>query len=247
VTAISICQTGTVYDVTYTPGFAHGAETMAWISVLSAALLAGRALSRRPDMPEAQAPVRDLQAIIRFEPILAAALAYGSYVSAALMGGARFPGFLRDHLFDGLAPAAVVSVLIALMPQDKPHAAFPWIRRPFVIVALFFSAGLLVFGLIAAAAVFTSGTDHFYPALLFVALLGGYIFPYVYVIQTASFVRTGLAEAGYDKRKRRLAWFAWWFAKRPESSRLAGADDLEQLDQNREGNVGAQNTETASD
>jgi hypothetical protein len=56
------------------------------------------------------------------EAVIAAMVAYGIYVGAALLANAEFPRFLRDHLFDGLAPAALVAFLIRRFPHPKDGA-----------------------------------------------------------------------------------------------------------------------------
>ncbi len=52
-------------------------------------------------------------------------MAYSMYVAAAVVAGAAFPEFLREHLFDGLAPAALVGYLVSKLPFTKPREAFP--------------------------------------------------------------------------------------------------------------------------
>jgi hypothetical protein len=87
-------------------------------------------------------------------PVIAAVTAYVFYAAAALIADAKMPEFLREHLFDGLAPAAVVGLLVSSIPREHPRAALPWIRRPVMILVVLFAGGALIFGLIAAAAVF---------------------------------------------------------------------------------------------
>ena len=110
------------------------------------------------------------------QPAIAAATAYLFYLGAALMAGAEWPEFLREHLFDGLAPAAVVGFLISFIPREQPRAALPWFRR----AGLLFAGGALVFGLIAAAAVFASGSDRFAKPVEWCALWGGGVFAAAY-------------------------------------------------------------------
>ena len=57
-------------------------------------------------------------------PVVAAVMAYIVYVTAAFWAGAEFPQFLREHLFDGLAPAAAVGFLVNRVPMDSPRTAF---------------------------------------------------------------------------------------------------------------------------
>jgi hypothetical protein len=103
----------------------------------------------------------------RLEAVVAAIMAYSIYVAAAILAGAAFPMFLREHLFDGLAPAALVGFLVNSFPRDSPRTAFPWIRLPIMIAILFGIGGGLIFGLIAAAAVFTSGSKEFAKPVIF--------------------------------------------------------------------------------
>ena len=39
---------------------------------------------------------------------------------AALLAGAKMLEFLREHLFDGLAPAAMVGLLVSSVPRERP-------------------------------------------------------------------------------------------------------------------------------
>jgi len=139
----------------------------------------------------------------RFETVVAAVMAYGIYVAAALQADAEFPRFLRDHLFDGLAPAALVGLLVSRFPRDNPRTAFPGIRLPFLIDVLFAVSGAMIFGLIGAAAVFASGSSDFWPVAL-CAAFGGIIFPYGYG-QLIYF--EGDIEGWWPRLK-------WWFKKR---------------------------------
>ena len=117
-------------------------------------------LMRRPSAGEQPGP-------IKFEQLLAAAEAYATYLSAAMIGGAKFPEFLQNHLFDGLAPAAVVGVLIYFLTADQLTKPFDKVSRPYIVPLRFGLAASAVFGLIAAAAVFSSGaSDYVKPALL---------------------------------------------------------------------------------
>jgi hypothetical protein len=119
----------------------------------------------------------DMPGTIRPEQAIAAALAYGYYVAAALMAGAQFPEFLRDHLFDGFGPAALVGFLIyRFNPGVRGAAAGSELpRRPTFLSA--FIAGAAVMGLIAAAAVFSSGLDDYFWPVFGAAWLGGSTFP----------------------------------------------------------------------
>jgi hypothetical protein len=166
---------------------------MAWFAVLS--LTTVRKQKRMP------AP-----------PVIAAALAYSAYVAAALDAGAEFPGFLREHLFDGLAPAAAVGLLVNNFPAESPENALPWIRRPVMVLVAFLAGGALSFGLIAAAAVFSSGTDNFGPPVALCAATGGFVF-------SAAF----LAGAQPVALARKSWWFKvrWWFGKRPKRAAVS--------------------------
>ena len=139
-------------------------------------------------------------------PVVAAAMAYGFYVAAALFAGAKFPEFLREHLFDGLAPAAVVGLLVGSYRWDNPLAAFPWIRRPVLILFVVFVGSALIFGLIAAAAVFASGSNDFTGPVWTCAWRGGLIFTIGY------FLVAGRAVAGWPARVQ------WWLSERPTTA-----------------------------
>jgi len=139
-------------------------------------------------------------------PVIAAVTAYVFYVAAALIAGAKMPGFLREHLFDGLAPAAVVGLLVSGIPREHPRAALPWIRRPVMIVVVLFAGGALICGLIAAAAVFASGSDGFAQPVRICALAGGILFASAYWAAVGEDV---------DVSDRWWGRVNWWFTKRP--------------------------------
>jgi hypothetical protein len=114
---------------------------------------------------------------IRYEQVIAAALAYGYYVAAALMAGAQFPEFLRDHLFDGFGPAVLVGFLIYRFNPGISEAATGSDLPPRSTFLTVLIPGAAVMGLIAAAAVFSSGlADYFWP-VFGAAFLGGSTFP----------------------------------------------------------------------
>jgi hypothetical protein len=146
-----------------------------------------------------------------FDTVVAAVLAYGSYVAAALLANAEFPQFLREHLFDGLAPAALVGFFVNRFPRDKPKEAFKQIRWPWIIFMLLWIGGALVFGLIAAAAVFGSGSNDLGFSLLICAGIGGLLFPItywatIYAIDMLNY-KPPLVRYCFSKVK-------WWFSKR---------------------------------
>ena len=118
-----------------------------------------------------------------YTPVIAGALAYACYILADLRAYAPFPQFLRDHLFDGLAPAALVGILVDLYPEDLTTDAFSKIRRPFMIALMLFVSGAVIFGLIAVAAVFGTGENKYGYPTLDVALTGGFIFSWAYIQQ----------------------------------------------------------------
>ena len=144
-------------------------------------------------------------------PVIAAVTAYVFYVAAALIADAKMPEFLREHLFDGLAPAAVVGLLVSSIPREHPRAALPWIRRPVMILVVLFAGGALIFGLIAAAAVFASGSNGFAQPVRICALGGGILFAGTY-----------WAAAGEDVEVSDRWWprVEWWFRKRPKPAAL---------------------------
>jgi hypothetical protein len=152
---------------------------MIWILpvVAEVLLLAAKASNRTP-------PTGDTQSPIGIEEVAAAATAYGYYIASALMVGAQFPGFLRDHLFDGFAPAALVGFLIY-----RIHGAQVRLSK----IALLYLQSATVFGLIAAAAIFTSGKDNFVP-VLYAALIGGFMFPLM--VRAAKSIAQSIGEEG---------------------------------------------------
>jgi len=142
-----------------------------------------------------------------YTSVVAGAMAYACYLIADLKASAPFPQFLRDHLFDGLAPAALVGVLVDLFPSENPAGAFPRIRRPITIMLMLFAAGAAIFGLIAAAAVFSSGRSDYGSPVWSLALFGGFLFGYGYYNQVGRIHGRSL---GKDYWSRKM----WWFGKR---------------------------------
>lgn len=156
----------------------------------------------------AQAAPADAVTPQGFEIVVAAVLAYGSYVAAALLANAEFPQFLREHLFDGLALAALVGFFVNRFPRTRPQEAFKQIKWPWMILLLLWIGGALVFGLIAAAAVFGSGSNDFGFSLLICAGFGGLLFPITYWA-------TVYAIDSLNKKKR-SDMVRWWFTKRDD-------------------------------
>jgi WD40 repeat protein len=177
-----------------------------WVVALTGSLLLAYTPSARTS---GDRPDRSLRDWVRdhLKPMIAAAMAYTYYVAAAWLAGADFPQFLQDHLFDGLAPAALVGLLIDFYPTADPVTAFPRIRRPVVIPIMFFVLGTVIFGLIAAAAVFSSGENNYALVVPRTALYGGLIFPVAYITQVAGPV-TPRGETWWSR-------MMWWFRARP--------------------------------
>ena len=156
--------------------------------------------------------------------VVAAVMAYTSYVAAALYAGAEFPGFLREHLFDGLVPAAAVGLLVNNFPAESPETALPWIRRPVMVLVAYLAGGALIFGLIAAAAVFSSGTGNFSGPVVLCASFGGLLF-------SGAFLGGAVPADVYRKsvyKKSRWSMVRWWFGKRPKpatTSKSGGPKD----------------------
>jgi hypothetical protein len=133
----------------------------------------------------------------RLGPFIAAGMAYGFYVAAALIADAGVPQFFRDHLFDGFAPAAAVGLLIDRFPGRYVNE-FPedsW--KPFVTSLLYFLAGGAVFGGIAAAAVFGSNRNDFLYPVLWCGLFGGLTFPIAY-LSTVRFSKVQSRDGGEE-------------------------------------------------
>jgi quinol monooxygenase YgiN len=142
----------------------------------------------------------------RFGSVVAAVMAFGFYVAAALMADAEFPEFLREHLFDGLAPAALIGFLVDRSLRDDPRKAFPRVHRPVWILVDLFIFSIPIFGSIAAAAVFSSGSTDFIRPVGYCAFFGGFTLPAAYF--TAIF-------RSHDK----VSW-KWWITKRTSTEDL---------------------------
>jgi len=88
------------------------------------------------------------------------------------------------------------------MYPDEPQWLFPWIRWPVLIPVVVFAGFAVVFGGIAALAVFASGSNDFLPALAVCAGLGGAGFAFGYFIAIGP-------EVGWRN------YPSWLFSKRP--------------------------------
>ena len=144
----------------------------------------------------------------RFDAIAAAALTYVCYTLSALLADAPLPEFFREHLFDGFAPAALVGLLVIAFPREHPRAAFPRIRQPNAVMAVFYMVSGLIFTLVAATAVFSSGSNQFNKSLVVCGLLGASISTYAYIVAV-------LADTGADPALGSPWSIFWWFKKRP--------------------------------
>lgn len=146
-----------------------------------------------------------------YKSLVAGVMAYSYYVAAALMAGAEFPKFLRDHLFDGLAPAVLVGILVDFYPRANPTTAFGKIRRPATMMLIvFFIPGAVIFGLIGMAAIFSSGANDYVLPVIFAAFWGGWTVPLAYMAQVlAPDDNTSIGETRWSRTK-------WWFKKRPK-------------------------------
>jgi hypothetical protein len=162
--------------------------------------LAGTALAVRKTLG-VQKSAPDAGAPWHFGSVVASMMAYGFYVAAALMANAEFPQFLRDHLFDGLAPAALVGVLVDRSLRDDPREAFPRVRRPVWILFDLFISGIAIFSSTAAAAVFSSGSNDFIRPIVYCSFFGGLTLPVAYF--TTIF------------RSDNKVPSSWWWTKRP--------------------------------
>jgi hypothetical protein len=145
-----------------------------------------------------------------------AAMAYGFYLGAALLAGAKMPEFLRNHLFDGLAPAATVGFLINLFPFDNAAEAFKWIRLPAFICFWLYVGGAVLFGSIGAAAVFSSGSSDFFEPVTVSAVTGGSTFLAFYIVTVTDDLQrrheTGTAAAA-----------KWLFTRREKPTRSSAS------------------------
>jgi hypothetical protein len=108
-------------------------------------------------------------------PAVATVMGYLCYVAAALLAGAEFPEFMREHLFDGLAPAVAVGFVVNSFGPKSLDKALTWIEWPVMIAILYCAGGALIFGAIAWAAVFQSGSHDFGTPILDCALWGGLV------------------------------------------------------------------------
>jgi hypothetical protein len=131
----------------------------------------------------------------RLGPFIAAGMAYGFYVAAALIADAQVTPFFRDHLFDGFAPAAAVGLLIDRFPGQYVNQFEEGSSKPFVNSLLYFLAGAAVFAGIAWAAVFGSNKNDFLYPVLWCGLFGGLTFPVAY-FSTVRFSKAESAAGG---------------------------------------------------
>jgi hypothetical protein len=156
-----------------------------------------------------------------YSPVVSGAVAYGAYVAADFLGGSPFPQFLREHLFDGLAPAALVGILVDAFPNEDPVRAFPRIRRPIAVLLMITASGAAVFGLIAAAAVFGAAGENYGKSIGTVAGYGGYMFFLLYVTSVSAARGHSKTIDDYWPHK------AWWFKKRSQDEtglKIAGKE-----------------------
>lgn len=153
-----------------------------------------------------------------YTSITAGILAYTAYICADFLAHAAFPEFLRDHLFDGLAPAALVGILVNRYPPDGDRlSVFPGGRRPVVVLLLMSIGGLVIFGLIAASAVFSSGSNTYITPIIVVSLLGVYLFGFNYwtdVLKGKTVARRSKQMRPPRSLKGEEQTVAWWFKKR---------------------------------
>jgi hypothetical protein len=194
------CHTTAVGRSQFTPGW----WLVGSIGLLGIVALAERAFFFKVFSQKADASSEEADKPSRFEVVISASMAYGFYVGAALMANAKFPAFMRDHLFDGLAPSAVVGLLFGALRRKNPQNAWPRIRRPVGILAVLLVGGALIFGLIGAAGVFVTGSGDFWPTA-WCAIFGGYVFAYGYWV----FIKI---EDGFTG----TYTFTWWFRKRDQ-------------------------------
>jgi peptidoglycan/LPS O-acetylase OafA/YrhL len=190
------------------------AETRVGYVLLSFLVLAGAsAFVLRARLARQQRPADALQ---RYDAITAAVLAYLCYAASALQVQVPLPGFFREHLFDGFAPAALVGYLVTRFSSERARTAAQQFRPASLI--LLSVSGLLVFALIAAAAVFASGSNEFLWPVVTSALTGGSVFLYAYV-GSALTDATPAADVFRDPERRSAA-------QRPPAVRLASGGNV---------------------
>jgi hypothetical protein len=150
-------------------------------------LVAAKTSNRTTSAQETRGPIDVHQ-------VVAGTVAYGYYIAAAAMVGVQIPSFLRDHLFDGFGPAVLVGFLMYRIRDAQARLS---------TVAFLYLQSAAVFGLIAAAAVFTSGKDNYVP-VLYAALIGGWAFPLFIIaakfIQSQANSKGTAAQAGPQNR-----------------------------------------------
>jgi hypothetical protein len=155
--------------------------------------------------------IRQKRKSILAAPAVAAVIGYVCYVAAALFADAKFPEFMREHLFDGLAPAAAVGLLVNIFPAEHPEKALPWIRRRVMILVLFYAGGALIFSAIALAAVFVSGSqDYFGKPVAYCAIWGGYLFGFLFFAQ----VNRAAPQESWSE------FLLWWLTKPRERAAM---------------------------
>jgi hypothetical protein len=164
--------------------------------------------------------VRQKRKSILAAPAVASVIGYVCYVAAALFADVMFPEFMREHLFDGLAPAAAVGFLVNIFPTEDPEKALLWIRRRVMIVVFFYASGALMFGAIALAAVFVSGSqDYFGKPVVYLAIWGGYVFGFLFFAQ---FIRTAPPQQSWPE------FWSWLVMprKRTTTPEPSGAEEI---------------------
>jgi hypothetical protein len=148
------------------------AETRAGYALFSFMMFAGAAaFLLRTRLARRHRPADVLQ---RYDALTGAILAYVCYTASAFLVHVPLPEFFREHLFDGFAPAALVGYLVTRVPSKPARTAEDDFRL--VSVVLLWVGGSLIFALIAAAAVFASGSNEFLGPVVFGALSGGTVF-----------------------------------------------------------------------
>jgi hypothetical protein len=74
--------------------------------------------------------------------LTAGVITYGAYLTAVVFTGEDWVSFLRNHLYDGVAPAALVALLVSRYPSARKIVTDPAPAWPVGYLILLSGAGL---------------------------------------------------------------------------------------------------------